>query len=475
MGEVVMDGTGDVHAWAEQQFGGARLGDPRRTRRLVHSAARIAAHPEKMFNQIFDWDELRAFYRLCNGDQARYRAVLQPHWDNTRRAMREQPLVLILHDTTELDYTGHTKLTGTGPIGDGRQSGFLQHNSLAVLPEPRRVLGLAYQQLRVRRPAPAGETAQQRKRRPRESQMWLEGLRAAGTPPPDCCWVDVCDRGADDYEAMRTARDVGHHYLIRVTQNRRVFTSAASTEPVYALDYARSLTGVGQDQVDIPARGGRPARTATVQLTAAAVWVPAPAGTLQPSRQPVLAAWLIRIWEAEPPAGVDEPLDWVLWCSLPGATLAELKQRRDWYCRRWLVEVYHHIEKNGCSQEDRRFQTAERMATCLAVLSVVAVRVFQLRMALEQRPKAAAGEVATAAEIEVVARLSGKKKSRRMTVREFVYGVAKLGGHLGRKSDGPPGVQALWRGYQRLQDMLQGFQLHAPQATAKRPKDLGNR
>ncbi len=469
-----MDGTCDVLAWAEQQFGKAQLGDPRRTRRLVQSAARIAAHPEKMFNQIFDWNELRGFYRLCHSEQASYQAVLQPHWDNTRQAMRQQPLVLVVHDTTELDYSGHTKLTGIGPIGDGRPSGLLQHNSLAVLPQPRQILGLSYQQLRVRQPAPPGETAQQRKRRPRESQLWLEGIRAAGPPPPECCWIDVCDRGADDYEAMRAARGVGHHFLIRLTQNRRVFTSSDLTQAVYAKSYARSLTSPGQDQVAIPGRGGREARTATVALAAAPVWVPAPAGTPQRARQPLLQVWLVRIWEPEPPADVQEPLDWILWCSLPSTTLEELKERRDWYCLRWLVEIYHHIEKNGCREEDRRFETAERMATCLAVLAVVAVRVFQMRTALEEQPEAAAEHVATATEIEVIARWT-RRKAEGMTVREFIYGVAQLGGHLGRKSDGPPGVQALWRGYQRLQDMLQGYQLQAAHTHGRTVKNVGNR
>jgi hypothetical protein len=67
-----------------------------------------------------------------------------------------------------------------------------------------------------------------------------------------------------------------------------------------------------------------------VQLAAAPVWVPAPLETPQRRSQPVIAAWVIRIWEADPPAGV-EPLEWVLICSLPTRTLDELKDRRDWY------------------------------------------------------------------------------------------------------------------------------------------------
>jgi hypothetical protein len=212
--------------------------------------------------------------------------------------------------------------------------------------------------------------------------------------------------------------------------------------------------------VDIPGRGGRPARTAAVRVAAAPVWVPAPTGTPHRRSQPIIPAWVIRVWEPQPPAGIAEPLEWVLLCSLPSQTLDELKERRDWYCCRWLVEVYHDIEKNGCSEEDRRFETAGRMETCLAVLAVVAVRVFQLRCALEHQPEAPAEQVGTAAEIQVIRGLL-KHKGQRFTVRDFVRGVAQLGGFLGRTGDGEPGVRALWRGYQRLQDMLQGFHLYA--------------
>jgi len=470
-----MDDIADVGVWAERNFGTAQLGDRRRTRRLVRSAAKIALYPEKPFTQVFDWNELRGFYNLCDADEATYDAVLQPHWQNTRQAMRQHPLVLILHDTTELDFSSHRKLTGAGQVGNENGKGFLQHNSLAVVPQSRQVLGLAYQQLKTRQPAPDGESTYQRKRRTRESDLWVDGIRAAGPPPSDGCWVDVCDRGSDDYEAMRAARAIGHHFLFRAAQNRIVHVSAAHDAQAYVLDYARSLTAAGHDTVEIPGRGGRPARTVSVALAGAPVWVPAPTGTPQRRSQPTIAAWIVRIWEPDPPADIDEPLEWILWCSLPARTVAELQERRDWYRLRWLVEVYHHIEKNGCSEEDRRFETAERMATCLAVLAVVAVRVFQLRSALEHQPDAPATQVGTAAEIEVLRHLSGRK-DQPLTVRSFVRGVAKLGGFLGRKADGDPGVMVLWRGYQRLQDMLAGFQLRASEiAGGKMARDLGNR
>jgi hypothetical protein len=173
----------------------------------------------------------------------------------------------------------------------------------------------------------------------------------------------------------------------------------------------------------------------------------------------VIAAWVVRVWEAEPPAG-GEPLEWLLLCSLPTATPEELRARRDWYGVRWLIEVYHDVEKNGCSEEGRRFETAGRLGACLAVLAVVAVRVLQLRCALGSQPAAPAEQVATREEVRVVRRFV-RHTGGEFTVREFVRGVARLGGFLGRTRDGEPGVRALWRGYQRLQDLLLGIQLDA--------------
>jgi hypothetical protein len=462
-GRLLLSGVGT------KNFATVALGDERSTRRLIHSAARIAAHPEKSFNQVFDWNELRGFYRLCDKETATLSALQAPHWQQTRAQMAEQPLVLILHDTTDLDFTNHTALEGTGPIGDGNGRGFLQHNSLAVLPKPRQVLGLAFQQWHVRQKAPKNEHTSKRKRRPRESLLWLRGIEATGRPPAGCRWVDVGDRGADIYEAMVASQGQGHAFVFRLTQNRQAWQDADHQQWTKLRDQARRLVSQGQDAVEIPARGGRPARVADVELAAAPVWIPAPSGTPQRFAQPVLTAWVVRIWEAHPPAGV-EGLEWILITSVPTATREDLRERRDWYACRWMVEVFHDIEKNGCSEEDRRFETAARMAACLAILSLVAVRIFQLRTALTSVPEAPAEQVASAEEIQVVRRAI-KHGRGRLSVRDFVRGVARLGGFLGRKGDGDPGVKTLWRGYQRLQDLLLGYQLRGP----SQEKDVGNR
>lgn len=158
-------------------------------------------------------------------------------------------------------------------------------------------------------------------------------------------------------------------------------------QKVYLMDHARVLSSEGSDWVEIPGRGGRPARTAVVQLAATAVRVPPPQGTPQRKTRPTLAAWVVRVWEDAPPAGV-EPLEWVLLIAMRTEGLEQAEQRRDWCGVGWGTELFHDVEENGCSEEDRRFETAGAMLACLAMLAILAVvRVLQMRLAFETIPE----------------------------------------------------------------------------------------
>ena len=151
------------------------------------------------------------------------------------------------------------------------------------------------------------------------------------------------------------------------------------------------------------------------------------------------------------------PLEWVLVTSVPTSGVGEVRERRDWYACRWMVEEFHRIGKSGCGEEDRRFETAARMRACVAIVSLVAVRVFPVRTALDSVPEGSASTVATAAELGVLGAVRPTVKGLE-TVRDVVSAVGRLGGHLGRTGDGPPGTRLLWTGYQRLQDLVLGDQ-----------------
>lgn len=120
-----------------------------------------------------------------------------------------------------------------------------------------------------------------------------------------------------------------------------------------------------------------------------------------------------------------------------------------------MAEEYHKVEKSGLRIEAQRFETAAALTAALAILAVAAVRLLQLRYARDEQPDADASEAATPEEIEMAAKATNFPGPT-MTVKQFVDCVARLGGTLGRKCDGPPGWMSLWRGRQRLADLLLG-------------------
>jgi hypothetical protein len=418
--------------------------------------------PSGSLPQRLDWNELRGFYRLVDQPAATPDALQAPHRLRTRRRMTRPDPVLIVHDTSMLDFTSHPALhPHIGPIGDGDGRGILQHNSVAFAPRTHELLGLAYQQMELRVPRPEHETrSRRRKREARESHLWADGVTGVGPAPEGCRWVDVADSGGDGFGLMRACLAMGHAFLIRLCRDRRVATDSDDEEiPGYLLQAVRRLAAAQTRELSIARRGGREARVACLSIAWQRVRIDPPVGESRFRDAGAIEVTAIRVWEATPPAG--EPgLEWVLGYSGEVPDPEAAWEIRDWYEYRWpIAEEYHKVEKTGCGEERLRFETWPRMRAALAVLSVIAIRVLGLRWQLDHQPESDAQEVASRIEIEVVARLTRGPKPKRYTVGWFVRNVAKLGGWLGRKGDGPPGWQSLWRGHQRLADIILGVEL----------------
>jgi transposase-like protein/transposase Tn5 family protein len=454
----------DAVVWAESEFRGTPGYDKRLQARLVQTAAALASRPQGTLPTRFTWAELKGAYRLVHA-AANPDALQTVHRQRTReRIAAVRTPVLFIHDSTQLDFSGHAAVADQlGPIGDGADTarGFLQHNSLAIDPERSDLLGLVHQQTFVRTPRPAGESRSAIYRRlDRESAVWTRGIAAVGRPAAGQVWVHVGDRGADFFGAMATARAWDTHFLFRLAHNRTAQVVAPAAEDdgdARLLEAARQVPALTTTTVEVASRGGRPARTARVHLGAIRLTIRAPrTDPLWRAERPITLT-VVRIWEEDPPPN-HEPLEWILGVDLPDVSAAALLRYKSWYEWRWrTAEEYHKVQKTGCRIEDLRFETRDRLHTAIALLSVVAVRMLQLRWARESCPDAPASAVASPEEIEAAQAARPGKPIR--TVKQFVDRVAGLGGYLGRKCDGPPGWQTLWRGWQRLADILLGCQI----------------
>ena len=444
-------------------FGGAALGDERRSRRLVTVAEQLMQHPEGTWpDKLPAPANLDAFYRLVNRPEVTHAAVLAPHQAETLQRMRAaSDTVLIVHDTTELDYSGLTM--NLGPIGGGYNRGYLCHNSLAVTAAGE-VLGLANQIL-FRRPrvAKKEKKAASARRADRESRLWKRGSEAIATAPEGKLWVDVGDRGADLTEFLAYEIAQHKHFVVRSKSNRRVLLDAEKPgekpEQAKLHDLVRQLPEQGRQAVHVPSGPGRSSRDTEVAIAFVKLQVRPPRQARGEHGRDLLTVWAVRVWEPNPPAGV-EALEWVLLTNVLVHNVADAWERVGWYKRRWILEDYHKTLKSGCSIEDMQFTTEEALQPAIGIVSVVAVGLLWLR-GVSRTPEAhtrQASERFPKTMIRVLSAWRYPKQPPRlhMTVYEFCYALARLGGHQNRKHDGPPGIIVLWRGWTKLQLMTAG-------------------
>jgi len=458
-------------SFGELHFGSARLGDARRTRRLVRIADLILRHPGGSLPQkMSSWSELMGLYRLVEADPVTHAAVIESHCRRTA-ALAEQVggVVLRLHDTTELDYTHVPALSDQlGPVGDGSGRGYLCHNSLAVTPQ-REVLGLCSQKLHKRREVPEDETARQKREHPqRESRLWPLGVSASGDALRSGQWVEIADRGADTFEFLDTLHRNSCRYVIRCARNRALAGGdhvAVDRIHHYLLDYTRDLPTLGTRTIEVKRqqktrrKPKRNARTATVRLAAGPVTLKAPHQACGEQGDQPLDLWVVHVMEVHPPAG--EPgLEWILLTNVPVETFEQAKERVDWYGCRPLVEELHKGMKTGCSIEQMQFEHADRLEPMIGLLSVVAAVLLQLRQSARTRDAdiRPATDLLPPLFVAVLAGWRYKDPKRPMSVLEFTMALARLGGHLNRKSDGFPGWLTLWRGWEALRLMILGAQ-----------------
>lgn len=448
----------DAQQWAETTFGASQLKDRRRTTRAVKIAARMAQNPSASLPaQMQTWKEVIALYRWLDEADVTFGALMQPHFEQTRAQMQARPLVVLVQDTTELDFTQHPKTTGLGPIGDHHGRGVLLQTVLAIDPTTHEVLGCAQQEPFIRQAAPAAETQVQRRRRGKETDVWSRCVQTLGPAPASTQFVHIADRGADIFEFLQTCRSIPTHFVVRAAQDRRVHTQGEEWSRLFAV--LSKLAPQDQRSFEIPASHGRQGRMTTLSVSWTALALMPPRHDPRQNKLPILALWGVRVWEAAPPAGQD-PLEWILLTSLAVNTPEEAWQRVEWYRERWTVEEYHQCLKTGCHIEERQVQSAERLIRLLGLLAPLAVRLLQLRDLARREPERPAMEVVEAEALAVVAAQTHQVPAL-MTTADFWRAVARLGGYLDRRHDGPPGWKTLWKGWLHVQTLLEGLHLAA--------------
>lgn len=442
--------------WSYNELYRAKLWDKRCLTTLVRATQLLADNAQGSFSSVLG-SRRKAVSRILHHQKTTEHDLLVGHIRATAVRCQEHALVLIASDTSVMEFTTHKAVEGLGPIDDKvKPRGFFVHSALAMTPAGV-PLGLVHQQSWARDRQTLG-TAKERRKRPfenKESYKWLQALRGVESALPSTQKaLLIQDREADIFEFFSAPRRPNLHLLIRATQPRRIEVSAQG-EPHTLFEAVSATPVVATKTVAVHPRPDRQAREAHLSVRMSTLCIRAPLNGENP-KAPCVRLTVIRAREETPPAGVKEPLDWVLLTTWPVTDVAAALLMLDYYTLRWRIERFHFVLKSGCKYERLQLDTLALLQKALSLYSIVAWRLLHLTYLAREVPDTAAEEAVSATERHVLEWMTGKTIT---TVKEALLAVASLVGFVAVPSAPHPGVQSLWMGFRKLHDMAIGFQL----------------
>ena len=447
--------------WAQNEFGGAPLGDRRLSARLVRSAALLAAYPGQKINAAPDADNtaVNAFYRLIEApaeSEITPGNILAPHRERSIQRMRGQRTVLAIQDGTDLNFSRRPGCDGLQLIGRNQTTatslGLHMHATLAVTATglPLGVLALGFD--------PVKTLSKQEEKR-RKTQRWFEAFNGTADAAREIGRrtrvLSVCDREADMFELFDVQRRRPRvELLVRAKYDRvlgkgkpKLFATMSGGTPDGLIDIEIEGLTARPKSSRKKARPARKKRLAGCELRFRRVTLPATDAI--PGADPV-AVHGVHIKEIAPPKD-EEPVQWFLLTTVKVKTAQEAAEVVGFYLQRWRVEDFFRVLKSGCRVEFLLFRTADRLQRAIAINAVIAWRIMVMTLLGRQVPDCDPQLMFADQELGFLrdyAHEHGLDAPERLG--DAVRLVAHLGGYRARKHDPDPGNQIMWHGQTRL-------------------------
>jgi hypothetical protein len=463
--------------WAQEEFGHAKLGDVRRTRRAVLMFRRVAERPEGTVSGVFEKGEEReAAYRFLESDKIdteeleRSRGIAC-----ARRIEAHHGMCIVPFDQTSIHLHDHTGALGFGSVGTRRAGARGVHVLTALaLTEQGLPLGILDQLyfLRNEEPSPrrrAGGGRTKSDRRPRaerESQHLIEHLdrvwNVAQQHAPDAALWFQSDRGGDYWGVLEWAADRHALMTVRLAYNRNVRDERGRVLPLYRWLDRRGRSSFTQT-LEVTEKDGS-SRQAQLEVTYGVVDFVLQVGR---RRQRDVEMAVVQVRELRPPRGV-KPIRWILGTTFPVISHADAERVIHNYTLRWRVEDFHRAWKSGvCNIEASQLRSPEAFRRWGILMSSMAVRAEHLKHLSREAPDAPASVAFSRDEIDLmIARRTQSTKAHTPyqpgdtpPLKDLVLWLAIMGGYGGSRSRPTFGTVVLTRGLDRLEGMVLGLRM----------------
>lgn len=437
--------------WINSEIKNQVMGDVRLNKRLALLMDTLSVEPSKSIPCANDtWAETFAAYRFFDNDKVTFDSIMTGHKAATLDRIQKEPVVLIPQDTTFLNFATDSKSKEMGTLRTKDSNQQLLHTSIAITPS-RVNLGIVEGSMWQR---PEKKTKKSRNTAPiekKESVRWLDHYRSAcdiQSKSPETTVVSVADREGDIHEWFQYAETVHEDsrasYIIRAKANRTIELDDDETASLW--DHMNSLKKLGKYSVNVPKRNGEPGRNATVDVFASEVRLLGKGKTRRP-----LSLYVVFAKERQPPAG-KKGIEWMLLTDLAVEDFEQARIIVEWYRCRWEIETYFRVLKGSCEIENSRLRNEPRKLNCIAIYMIISWRLHSITMLARREPNRPCTDTFSEREWTILWRMR-KKTALPKTIpslREATRMLAGMGGFLGRKGDGEPGVKTIWEGYDKL-------------------------
>lgn len=465
------------NSWAVEELAKVNFGDKRLDKRFLKVAGSQGKTPQLSINASSeDWSCAKGAYRLFNNPKVTPEKILEPHLENTIHRIYGQSLAVIVQDTTFVDFTTHEMVPDLGLAtshGCYETKGIHFHAGLALSHEGT-PLGLIYSKIWTRLKQTAkGHSHTKVPITNKESYRWLECLeQTKASLPSGTRGLVVADRECDIYDYFELALDLDLEVLVRLQHNRVIvndFGDSLRVEEVFSREKVR-----GYLEVHIPGNGSRVARDARMEVKFKEVCFqgqPREVKTSRTKNRRDLRLTVVQLKEVDPPSGL-ESLGWTLITSLPTNTLSDAEEVMKYYRMRWTIELYFKSLKTGCNVEKCRLEEAAKLQKFIALCGIIAWRLMWLTWLQREIPHASGELAISQTEWKTLWLKKHREKIRAGLMKAeppeempdlctITRWIAGFGGFLNRKGDGHPGLLTISRGWARIMDGAEIYELMA--------------
>ena len=462
-------------SWATEEMKNVEFGDERLNKRLFSILNTLGNQPEASIPVACGgWAETKAAYRFFDNAQVTAEKILAPHRISSIERIKQENTVLLIQDTTTLNFSGHHKRKDIGPLNHEKHRGILLHPTIAVTPD-RLCLGVVdtYHWSREELHRWGGQKEKNRINHKipiekKESYKWLLSYRKAqeiAELAPKTRIVSVADREGDLYdlyhEACTSAKRPNANWLIRAMSNRRLLDKNNDLQSDKLIETVKDTNPVGTICFELPGRAKNKSRKVTQAIYTSRVCLNPPDRKRKKSTYEIVEVNVVITSEINTPKG-EKPLEWILLTNVDINDAVTAHEIIRWYLCRWQIEIYFRILKSGCKIEKLQLETKERFDAGLTLYMIIAWRILYLTMLARKYPDISCDIFFSEEEWKTTYEIKNHKKAPKTPVKlkMMINIIAQFGGYLNRKSDGEPGPTAIWIGLQKLRDFIKAKQVY---------------